>query len=105
MVLMDYIFAFSVLCLAGPIYRVLKRKLSFIISLMTAAVLCCIMRFIFHFLSGIIIWGTYAPEDQPVWLYSLLYNGSYMLFETLISGVILLLAGQKLFAVFMRKEL
>ena len=103
MVLLDYVIAFSVLCLAGPLYRKSNDKWPIRVRIMTAAIICFILRFICHFLSGIIIWGYYA-EDQPVWLYSLLYNGSYMLCECLISGVILLLAGQMLVTVFLGKK-
>ena len=95
MVLLDYILAFSVLCLAGPLYRKLKAAWPARLRLIAATIACFIMRFTCHYFAGIIIWGTYA-EGQPVWLYSLLYNGSYMLCECLISGVIVFFAGQKL---------
>lgn len=32
-----------------------------------------------HFLSGIIFFGSNAPAGQPVWIYSLAYNATYML--------------------------
>lgn len=35
-------------------------------------------RFASHFFSGIIFYGEYAPEGTPVWIYSLIYNGSFM---------------------------
>ncbi len=46
-----------------------------------------VLRLVCHFLSGILIWGSYAPEGTPVWLYSLGYNGTYMLWETIITAV------------------
>ena len=49
------------------------------------------LRFLCHFATGILIWSSYAPEGQPVWLYSLLYNGGYMLFETIISMILIVL--------------
>ena len=100
MVYLDYLIAFGVLSLAGPLYRAMKDSRSARVRMMTAAIICFILRFVCHFVSGIIIWNTYAPEGQPVWLYSLLYNGSYMLCECLISGVILFVAGQKLADIF-----
>jgi len=100
-VLLDYLIAFSVLCLAGPIYRALRSTLSVRFRLLAAALFCFSLRFICHFLSGIIIWAAYAPPDQPLWLYSLLYNGSYMLGEGFVSGVILFLAGEKLMNYFL----
>jgi thiamine transporter len=104
MILLDYVVAFGVLCLAGPVYRALNKGLSPRLRLMTAAVLCIAMRFVCHFLSGMIIWAAYAPEGQLLWLYSLFYNGSYMLAEGLISGLILYLAGPKLAALFLGKD-
>ena len=32
------------------------------------------------------LWGEYAPADTPVWLYSLTYNGGYMLPELIITA-------------------
>ena len=104
MILLDYVLAFSVLCLAGPIYRVLNVKLPDRVRMMTGAIICFVLRFFCHFFSGIIIWGTYAPKGQPVWLYSLLYNGSYMLLECLISGVVIFVAGQMLASVFIGEK-
>jgi len=69
-VMLDYILAFSVLGLSG----LFKGKK---FGLLYAAPLCLTLRFLCHFVSGIIVWGIYA-EDMPVWLYSLVYNGSYM---------------------------
>ena len=104
MILLDYVLAFSVLCLAGPVYRRLRAKWPVRYRLMAATIICFIMRFICHYFAGIIIWGAYALEGQPAWLYSLLYNGSYMLCECLISGVILFFAGQKLVEIFIGRE-
>jgi len=69
-IMLDYIFAFSVLGLSG-----LFRGRRF--GLLYAVPLCLTLRFVAHFLSGVIIWNIYAG-DLPVWLYSLTYNGSYM---------------------------
>jgi thiamine transporter len=42
-------------------------------------------RFLAHFVSGIVFFAAFAPEGQPVWLYSLIYNGTYMLPSTLVA--------------------
>lgn len=36
-------------------------------------------RFAAHWLSGVVFFGSYAPEGQPVWLYSLVYQSTYLL--------------------------
>ena len=122
MILLDYVLAFGVLCLSGPIYRTLNKMFpgrSVISSatqksaapqnqtthmrlkLMTATLICITLRFICHFLSGMLIWNTYAPPNQPVWLYSLVYNGAYMLAEALISGAIMFIIGSKLVSLYL----
>ena len=103
-VLLDYVVAYSVLCLAGPVYRAFRQSWPIRVRLMAAAVVCITLRFLCHYCSGIIIWGVYAPPEQPIWLYSLFYNGSYMLLEGLISGVIFYLAGPKLIKYFIGEK-
>ncbi len=87
-VTLDYIIAFTVLGFAGGI----TRKINNInVKVITGTVLVVILRFLCHLLSGIIIWGVYAPEGQSVFVYSLLYNGSYMLGELIITVTIMML--------------
>ena len=84
-VVLDFILAFTLLGLSG-VFR--GRRYGMIY----AVPLCLGLRFLCHFASGIVIWGTYAPPGTPVWLYSLTYNGSYMGLEivfTMIAGAIL----------------
>ncbi|MBQ2241129.1 MAG: energy-coupled thiamine transporter ThiT, partial [Clostridia bacterium] len=49
------------------------------------------LRFVCSFLSGVILWDSYAPEGMNVWVYSLVYNGSYMLGNAAIAAVVLFL--------------
>ncbi len=46
-------------------------------------------RFVCHFLSGIIFFGSYAPAGQAVWVYSLTYNLLYLVPEAVFSVVLL----------------
>lgn len=71
---LDYIIPFALLGLAG-----FSKK-----RLWLAIIIGCVGRFLSHFASGMIFWGEYAPAGQPVPIYSLLYNGSYMLPELII---------------------
>lgn len=45
------------------------------------------LRLAVHVLSGVVYFGDYAPVGTPVWEYSLIYNSSYMIPETLIAGL------------------
>lgn len=91
-IFLDYLGAFTVLGIAG-----IFRKKGFIgwISGISIAVA---LRFLFHFLSGVVIWGSFgelwpAFYTENTWLYSFLYNGCYMLPElvfTVIGAIVLL---------------
>ncbi len=52
--------------------------------LVLGVTLACGLRLLAHFLSGVVFFGEYAPAGQPVWLYSLVYNASYLLPETIL---------------------
>ncbi len=86
-IVLDYLLAFSVLGLSG----VFRRKGTFGICAGVALAVC--LRFVCHLLSGAIIFDIWMPEDwSNPWLYSLIYNGSYMLPElifTMIGSVVL----------------
>ena len=101
-VLLDYVLAFTLLGLAGVIAKPFKNHLLGVAA-GTAAV--CIIRFLCSFLSGALLWGSYQESYEwargmSVWLYSFIYNGSYMLPELLITtvcAVILCKAAPKFF--------
>jgi thiamine transporter len=42
-----------------------------------------VLRLAAHFISGWVFFAEYAPEGQPVWLYSLSYNATYVIPETI----------------------
>ena len=84
--LLDYLLAFSVLGLAG-----LFRKKGYL-GMIGGVALVCALRFLVHFIAGVVLWANLAEfvafgqewVNQPV-LYSLCYNGIYMLPETLLT--------------------
>ena len=83
LIFMDYVLAFGVLGLGGAFFRNAVGNQSLGIGLGAAA--ASIMRFVCHFISGVTIWGDYADGWAGVWIYSLAYNGSYMLAECIIT--------------------
>ena len=85
-VLLDYVIAFGVLGLAGMFYRMLGSKAW---AVTVSGVLVTFLRYVCHIISGILIWGVYAEEGQGVLAYSITYNGSYMIPEIIITGVVL----------------
>ena len=85
-VMLDYVVAFGVLGLAGLFYRLMNKKLW---AIPVSGVIVTTLRYVCHILSGILIWGVYAEEGQTVLAYSVTYNGSYMIPEIIITGVVL----------------
>ncbi|QUL98088.1 MAG: energy-coupled thiamine transporter ThiT [Candidatus Fermentithermobacillus carboniphilus] len=78
-VVLDYPLAFGLLGLAGLFrQRVILGSFVGILG-----------RFISHFLSGVIFFSQYAPKGMSPYLYSLLYNGAYLLPEFIVSAVVL----------------
>lgn len=88
-ILLDYVLAFTVLG-AANLFAAIFKKFK-VVGYAVGAVAVGILRFLCSFISGIVLWGEYAPEGTPVWIYSLLYNGSYMLPNTVISVVAIVL--------------
>jgi len=43
-----------------------------------------------HILSGVVFFGHFAPEGQNVWLYSIIYNVSFLLPSLIIVYLILI---------------
>lgn len=82
-ILLDYLFAYGVLGLGGFFYRLFGSKSA------PAGFAVTFLRYVCHIISGVVIWGIYAKEGQSVFLYSLIYNGTYMLPEIIITTLTL----------------
>jgi thiamine transporter len=82
-VLFDYPLPFMAIGIVGY-FRTYKIK-----GILTGVVIAMLARFACHYISGVVFFGSYAPEGTSVYLYSLLYNGSYMGVETIITCVII----------------
>lgn len=88
-ILLDYLLAFTALGLAYAISRPFKNR---VVGIIVGAVAVCVIRFICSWLSGILIWGSYQSyyewaANMPVALYSFIYNGNYMLPETVLTAI------------------
>ncbi len=85
--LLDYSLAYAAVGLAG-----IFRGRSW--GLVPGAVVGCLARFAVHYLSGVTIYAEYMPDEflnmtmTKVSTYSLLYNGTYMLPNTILAIVI-----------------
>lgn len=96
MIMLDYVLAFSLLGLACVFAKPFKNRL---LGVAVGSAVVCLIRFLCSFLSGVLIWGNLS-DGLPVWTYSLGYNASYMLPETVLTVVAVVLlhkAAPKLF--------
>lgn len=99
-VLLDYIVAYTVIGFAGMFKNKIKNQT---VAIVAGIWVTFFARFICHFITGWIIWEALWPNEfgmlSPV--YSLYYNGSYMLPEAIITSVaaaILMKMAPKLFS-------
>ncbi|MDO5725790.1 MAG: energy-coupled thiamine transporter ThiT [Tissierellia bacterium] len=92
-ILLDYILAFGSLGLAGIVTRGEKSLTKAIIG----TILAVFMRFLFLYIAGVIVWGSYAPEGIPAWLHSLTYNASYMIPELIVTLVVVVILYDRIY--------
>ena len=89
--LLDYPIAFGMMGLAGLFSKMDDENL----GLTVGVVLASVGRFVAAVLSGVIFFAEYAGDQNP-WVYSIVYNGSYMLPECIICVVLCLAVGLRL---------
>ena len=81
--LLDFLVAFTPLGVAG----LFKGKGK---GIFAGVLLGCFLRFVVHYISGVTIYAIIAPTElfgitwMNPWTYSLAYNGSYMLIDTIL---------------------
>lgn len=107
-VLIEYIFAFIAMGIAGivslPFQKALsknnkKQALGYAIG---GAILAIVVRYFFHFIAGVIFWGNYAPKGMSPYWYSLIVNGTaggLTLIFVLVSLAIIIPLQDKLFLI------
>lgn len=85
-IMLDYIVAFTVTGLGG-IFRK-KENENQTSSIILGALSVCILRFICHTVSGCTVWAGVSIPSGDGLLYSLSYNATYMIPETIITIII-----------------
>ena len=87
--LLDYLVAFMALGMAELFARPFKNRM---VGVAVGTAVAGFLRFMCSFLSGVLVWGNLS-DGLSAWTYSLVYNASYMLPETLITvvGAVLLI--------------
>jgi len=94
-VLLEYPVAFAFGGFGGILAPLLWRELSedrmgaAIRTIIFAALISAAARWSFHFLAGLIFWGSYAPEGMSPLAFSLFFNGISAAANALMLAVIL----------------
>lgn len=95
-VMLDYVVAYTVLGLSG-IFNKVFRDTSKPTAVVVGVIVTFTLRFLCHLVSGAWIWGVWMPDEfmgmtmTNPWIYSMLYNGWYMLGEMILSVIVVLL--------------
>jgi len=88
---LDYVLAYTLLGFSGSIARRFHRPAA---GLTAGILITGCGRLACSFLSGIVIWGPFAPDGWNVALYSLAYNAAWCVPDTAIALAVCLLLAQ-----------
>ena len=106
-IIFDYSVAYAVVGLAGLIGMVMDSSTPKAFGI--GAFIGCLGRFIIHYISGVTVYAEWMPEEfmnfamtKPT-VYSLLYNGTYMLPNTILCVIIMVLICKPLNRLFTSK--
>lgn len=84
-VLFDYLVPFTGLGIACLFKNVQIHSVRFKNINIYLGIICgIVLRFICHYITGVVIWGQWAGDEGP-YIYSLLYNGTYLLPELILT--------------------
>lgn len=83
--LLDYIVAFAVYGLAGVFKKAFKKQY---VALLSGAIFAGLLRYVCHVISGATVWAGLSIPDSAALLYSLSYNATYMIPDTLILALV-----------------
>ena len=76
-IIFDYVYPFTILGLAG-LFKNIKAFRHKEIGAYLGMISVVALRFLSHFITGVVIWGQWAPEGMGKFLYSFLYNGGFL---------------------------
>ena len=83
-VMLDYLLAFTVLGLGGVFRRRCESQGT---ALVLGAMLTGALRYVLHTIAGCTVWAGLSIPDSAALVYSLTYNATYMLPETIVTAL------------------
>ena len=93
-ILFDYVVPFTLLGLAG-LFQKIKLTKNTELNVYIGITSVVLLRFVCHFITGVAIWGQWAPDGMGKYLYSFLYNGGFLSLDFLICIVCAVLMFRK----------
>ena len=90
LIMLDYIIAFAVTGFAGIFKKIIKNQAY---ALIAGALLISVLRYICHVISGATVWAGISIPTAAALAYSLVYNATYMIPETIVLTVSALYIG------------
>ena len=91
-ILLDYLIAFAVIGLGGA-FRKIKNQSA---ALCLGGLLAGVSRYLCHVLSGATVWAGVSIPTKAALVYSLIYNATYMIPETIVLCLTAVYLGQAL---------
>ena len=82
-IFLDYLFAFTS-CVLGAAFRRVNNGGT---GLALGALCTCVIRYLFHAISGCTVWAGLSIPTEDALLYSISYNATYMIPETIVTVV------------------
>ncbi len=79
--LFDYVIAFTVFAIAPAFKKIIKSQN---LAMLLGTLIACLLRYACHVISGATIWAGLSIPDEAALLYSLSYNATYMIPDTII---------------------
>ena len=93
--ILDYIVAFSAVGLSGLFFGLVQpngsNRGTNILYVIGGILVGSSLRFLAHFIAGVVFFGAGAADGQSVIIFSLLYNLSYLLPSVIVSGGVIML--------------
>lgn len=86
-IILDYLVAYGAIGVCGYF----KDNIT---GLVSGSIVAIVLRWFASVTSGAVVFASYAPQGQNPWIYSMIYNASYMVPDGILSIIVLLFVYQ-----------
>ncbi len=97
-ILLDYVLAYTLVGIAGAFSGLFKKQKNFkaqMLWLIIGCVIAGLLKYFCHVLAGGLFWlnmgGSFAGINDSSWLYSFIYNGTFMIPNIIICTITMIL--------------